>query len=77
MVCITTCLITGLIYIRPNMVQLKQNSTLLIQQNPSKQNNFSDLLEDAWSNISLHCILIEMRKDVLASEYATSQKAWC
>lgn len=63
MVCIITCLITGLIYVRRNTIQLKQNSTLLIQQNPSKQNNISDLLEDACSNISLHCILMEMRKD--------------
>lgn len=35
-----------------------------MQQNPSKQNNFGDFLEDANNNISLHCVLIEMKKDI-------------
>lgn len=72
---IITCLIIGLTYVRPNTIQLKQNSILLMQQNPSKQNNFGDFLEDASNNIILHCVLMEMKKYIRTSEYAISQKA--
>lgn len=44
---IITPLITGLIYVRPDTIQLKQNSTLWMPQNLSKQNNFDYFLEDA------------------------------
>lgn len=71
---IITCLIIRLIYVRPNTTELKQNSILLTQWNPSKQNNFGDFLEDSSNNISLHCVLIEMKKDIWASEYAIFQQ---
>lgn len=35
-----------------------------MQQNPRKQNTFGDFLEDASNNISLHCVSIEMKKDI-------------
>lgn len=63
MACTITCLITGLIYVRSNTIQLKQNSTLLMPQNPSKQNNFGEFLKDACNNIVYIC-LNRMRKDV-------------
>lgn len=53
MACVIIYLITGLMYVRPNTIQLKQNSTVLMPHTQkSKQNNFGDFLEDACNNIA-------------------------
>lgn len=46
-----TCLIPRVIYVRPNTIQLKQNSTLLMPQNIRKQYNLRDFLEDTYKSI--------------------------
>lgn len=52
MACVITHFLTGLVYVRPNTPQLKQNSIVLMPNTQkSKQNDFSDFPEGACNNI--------------------------